>query len=303
MIVVAREIVAMLLVVAVGAGVRPLLGRDGVSALSRVAVDVAMPALVVSQLVATTDREDLAGSWPLVVVGGLLLVFGWAVGHLSGDRVAAFLIGLPNWIYLPLPIAAARWGDDGARAVLLLHLGAMPTLWTVGVARLGSRVGARSLATPGLLACVVGGVAVAWSPTVPSALALPLDAMAGALSFLGAAAIPLSLLVTGARASERGWPRADRALVGVVAARLLGVPLLVAAGGALVLRAGLVEDAVAVAVVVLVAAMPVAVSAPPMVERFVGADDLAARAVAASTPMALGTVPLVLWAFDWMREA
>jgi predicted permease len=110
-------------------------------------------------------------------------------------------------------------------------------------------------------------------------------------------------LVTGARASERGWPTADRALVGVVAARLVGVPLVVAAVGALALRVGLVEDAVAVAVVVLVAAMPVAVSAPPMVDRFVGGDDLAARAVAASTPLALGTVPLVLWAFDWMRGA
>ncbi len=303
MIVVAREIVAMLLVVAVGAALRPALGRDGVSALSRVAVDVAMPALVVSQLAATTDRQDLAQSWPLVVVGALLLVLGWALGRLSGDRVSAFLIGLPNWIYLPLPMAAARWGDDGARAVLLLHLGAMPTLWTVGVALLGGRIGARALLTPGLLACVVGGVAVAWSPAVPTALELPLAAVAGALSFLGAAAIPLSLLVTGARASERGWPRADRSLVGVVAARLIGVPLVVAAVGALALRVGLVEDAVAVAVVVLVAAMPVAVSAPPMVDRFVGGDDLAARAVAASTPMALGTVPLVLWAFEWMREA
>lgn len=319
-----REIGALSLVVALGALALRRLSADAIAALSRIVVDVALPALVFSQLLATTTAADLRRDAWVPVAGFALLAVG-ALGAVLCSRLApeptrptvAFLVAVPNWIYLPLPIATAAWGAEGARAVLLVNVGALVFLWVFGPAMLrGSAAPWRLLVNPGLLATAAAIGAIL--------LSVPVDIADGALlracSGVGATAVPLGLLLTGAQLAQVADSPAARvtqtpepALKGRSSWRLQSwLPfqprpgLAVALVGRLALSPALCIVAVwalghSVAlppslqgVLWLVATMPSALTATQFVSRFGGDPALAAQAVLWGTLGSLVTVPIWL---------
>lgn len=297
--VVAREIAVLLVVVAAGAATRWTGVLDDAAArrLARLVVDVAMPALVFGTLVETTDAAALAARGHVPLLGAGLLLLAWGVARLvatpiGGSRTFVFAAGLPNWIYLPLPIAEAALGDDGVRDVLLINAGAMPLLWTAGVAVLGG-TGLRALVShPGVLATVAAVVVVWIEPSPPGPPAV-WAALGGAVARVGELTIPLSLLLTGAQLAAAPW-RPSPAVAAVAITRLFVAPLVTVAVLAALAAAGAGPDAALASLLVLVAAMPVAISAGMFAERFGGDVTLASQAVAWTTPLSLVTVPLVL---------
>ena len=86
-------------------------------------------------------------AWLIPLLGfGLCAVaalIGAAVARVTARpalrRTLTFVIGVPNWIYLPLPIAAGLYGEIGTRTVLLCNVGALIWLWTFGVYILSGR--------------------------------------------------------------------------------------------------------------------------------------------------------------------
>lgn len=297
--VVLEKIVVVLLVAAAGylARRRGLLDARATAATSRVVVDVAFPALVLSQLPRTVDAASLATAWPAPVAGLVLVGGGCLVGRLlTRSPTGAFLVGLPNWIFLPLLIAEALYGPAGVRTVLLVDAGAQVALWTVGVATLSGGVMLRGLANPGLASTALG---LALALALPaSSWPLPLALLGQALGLLGQLAVPLSLFAMGAQLFEAGGatpgagePAAWGELVRVLVGRLLVVPAL--AVGALGLWGGALAPEVRT-VLVVTAAMPVAISGSMFAQRFGGQVGLAARAVALSTVLAALTVPALL---------
>ncbi len=290
------RIAVVLVLVASGWAARRLRVIEGeaLGSLSRLVVDVAFPALVFTQLLRTVDPASLAAEWFVPAAAFVLLAGGWWLARGLGSRTAAFCAGLPNWVFLPLLIAEALYGDAGTRTVLLFNAGAQVALWTVGVRTLRGRSEAGALVRiPGLWA-TAAGIAVAL--IVPGATRPP--AVAGvaldALTMLGSLAIPLSLCITGATLAEVPFRRAlrpDGELLRIVGARMVVAPLL--AGGALALAGGTLPARVRV-LLLLIAAMPVAVSSAVHARRFGGDAELAARAVLWTTLASLGTVPLVI---------
>lgn len=301
--VVFREIAVLLLIAFVGVIVRRIgvLDDAAVRRASRLVVDVTMPALVFTQLLETTGEAALRRQWYAPLVGAALLLVSFAIARLAAGLFAegsrgtfVFSAGLPNWIYLPLPIAAALHGDDGVRAVLLVNVGAMLVLWSVGVWILrGSGAWRELLVNPGLLATAAALVAILAHPTLPGPPE-PWSAAFQALTLIGGLTVPLSLLLTGAVIGGAPFALPSRATAGIVLVRLLIAPLAIVAVLALIAAAGWRMPAGLEAVVVLVAAMPVAISASMFAERFGGDPALGAQAILWTTPIALVTVPLVL---------
>jgi predicted permease len=303
--IVVHEIAVLLLVAAAGAGARRFGWLDDavVARLSRLVIDVAMPAMLFTQLLDTTDAAALRAGWMVPLLGIAVLLVGWGVGKalavpIGGSSTFVFLAGLPNWVYLPLPIAKAAFGDAGVRDVLLVNLGCMPILWTVGVVVLRGAAGDawKGAFTPGLVASAAAIALALAHPAVPGGpvVAEALSASYAALSIVGSLAIPLSLLLTGAQIAAAAPALPGKALLGVIVARLLVVPLVVVA-----LIAGLAWAGVGIGhdrllLLCLIAAMPVAISAGPFAERFGGDVQLASQAVLWTTPLSLATVPIVL---------
>ncbi len=306
---------ALLLALGRFARLRGVLSAGAQRDLSALVVDLAFPALVLVQLPRTVDAASLAARWYLPLLGAGVIALALLTGALLARRVAApaqrrtfaFMVGMPNWIFFPLPIAEGLYGAEGVSCVLLLNVGAQLVLWTLGVFTLQGRVSTaetlRALArNPGLLATLGGVGLVLLAPTLPEGPAgLVGRAVVGAVALVGQMAVPLSFLVAGMQlapdaAAPSGPAAAERStLVALVLGRLVLAPLLfVALLWAMAPWLGLPFGAVPLRVACLVAAMPVAVTCGPLAERLGGDPALASRGIVATTLAALVSVPVLM---------
>ena len=312
----------MFLVIMVGWVVRRkgYLAEETTRILSRFVVDVALPALVFTQMLRTVTLASLKEGWFAPLLSGLLIVIAYLAGLLLAPlfssreqkRTFVFLVAIPNWIFLPLPIVEAMYGDAGVRTLLLYNVGAQFMLWSLGVWILRGGVSAREAArnivtNPGLLATAAGILVALLVPssskwemmtsTTSSPLALVSGALVQAMAMVGSMTIPISLLAIGAQLGdlELHVHRPSRALWGVLVARLIVGPLLTAAVGWAVLQAGVHLSEVPRMVAYLIATMPVAISCSMFTERFGGDVSLGAQGIFYSTFFSLLTVPVIFF--------
>ncbi len=313
------KLAAMFVVMGVGWWMRRAnwLAAGATATLSNLTIQVAFPCLTLDQMLRTLDRAALQQSVPLIGLGFVMMVLSAAVGvgmtfrwnrDSARGRTAAFLIAIPNWIFLPLPLAQAVAGDVGTRTILLLNVPAQVVLWTLGLGLLRGEMrgahGVRGLLTnPGLLATAAGILlALVYPPSARWAhAASPVGALMQGVGLLGLLTIPLSLLITGAQLAETQLVQfAPGALARVLLGRLIVAPLvcvlLLEFGGRLL---GL--DPAVRLVACLVAAMPVAVSCGVFIERYGGDRDLGAQSVLLSTLASVLTVPVLVAMVEWVR--
>jgi predicted permease len=314
------KIAAMFLVIVAGwlARRRGFLAADFTATLSRLVVDVAFPALVFTQMLRTVDAAALRDGWVGPVASGLLIVIAYFAGLLlapvfSGKlqrNTFIFLVAVPNWVFLPLPIVQALYGDSGVRTVLLCNAGAQVVLWSFGVWILHGTVrqAMKNLLTNIGLWATVAGIAIALLlPAVrdletidpaaaPLGMMLP-AALVQALALVGSLTIPMSLLAIGAQLGELtiAVHRFPRVLWGVLLARLLIAPLATVAIGLALMKMGAAIPTETRMILYLIATMPVAVSCSVMAERFHGDVTLAAGGIFYSTFFSLLTVPAIFF--------
>jgi malate permease and related proteins len=299
---------------------RGRLSAETTQTMSRFVVDVALPALIVGQMVSSVDGVTLRAGFLMpilaVVVTGAGALLGWASAPLftrRGEqrRTYIFLAAIGNWIYLPLPIAAALFGDAGKLAVLLYNVGGMVLLWTLGVwilrgGRPGIEAGRQLLKNPGLLA-TFGGIALAFSfPEARHAASLHATqpalllaaAIFSALDLVGSLTIPLSLVLIGAQLATMRPAGAGRLrpVLGVLICRLLLTPVVVVAVVTLLAACGVHLSEPARICTYLIAGMPVALNCAMFAERYDGDVELAARAIFATTLASVLTTPAQLFA-------
>ncbi len=299
-VVLAKIVVVLLLF---GAGwllrTRRLLDGAALPALSRLVVDVTFPALVLVQLPRTVDPDVLRTAWVVPAAGVVVIAGGMLVGRLlTRSSTGAFLVGLPNWIFLPLLIGEGLFGAAGVRTVLLFNVGAQVVLWTLGVVTVGGRAHpAALLRNPGLLALAVPAAGeLARGGGGGGAGALAARALIEALDLLGSITVPLSVVVTGAQLADQRGGGAPAELLRVLLGRLLVLPALVGAGLAGVAALGAPLARPDRVLLLVIAAMPVALSGSLFAQRYGGDTALASRAVLVSTTSSLLTVPALVWA-------
>lgn len=314
------KITAMFLVIVAGwlARRRGFLAAEFTATLSRLVVDVAFPALVFTQMLRTVDAASLREGWFAPLLCGLLIFIAYFVGLLLAPLFSGkaqrntfiFLVAIPNWIFLPLPIAQALYGDTGVRTVLLCNVGAQVVLWSFGVWILHGtmRQAIKNLFTNiGLWATAVGIVVALLFPaarnleTINPAEATPTlllpAALVQALAMVGSLTIPMSLLAIGAQLGELriAVHRFPKVLWGVLLSRLLVAPLATVAIGFGLMKLGVTMPEETRLIIYLIATMPVAISCSVMTERFSGDTTLAAEGIFYSTFFSLLTVPAIFF--------
>jgi malate permease and related proteins len=320
------KITAMFLVIVAGwlARRRGFLAAEFTATLSRLVVDVAFPALVFTQMLRTVDAASLRDGWFAPLLCGLLIIVAYFVGLLLAPvfngkaqrNTFIFLVAIPNWIFLPLPIAQALYGDTGVRTVLLCNVGAQIVLWSLGVWILhgAMRQAVKNLFTNiGLWATAAGIVVALLFPaardletidpaSAPLGMMLP-GAVVQALAMVGSLTIPMSLLAIGAQLGELtiAVHRFPRVLWGVLLSRLLIAPLVTVVMGFSLMKLGLTIPEETRLIIYLIGAMPVAISCSVMTERFGGDTTLAAEGIFYSTFFSLLTVPAIFFLIQWFR--
>lgn len=315
--------IVLLLAIFTGYALRKRKVLDGHSTnqLSAFVVDIAFPLLVFTSMLGSADPEALAESWYVPLAGMAVILLAMGTGVVVSplfsrkDAVqrgsAAFAIGMPNWIFLPLPLAVSLFGMTGQRIVLLFNLGALLVFWSLGVGILqGSSPGKgslrRVLLNPGLLATLLGIlVALAFPASrtlegaditrLSPALSI-LSILVQAMAFLGSITVPLSMIVTGSLLAEAGTREAwNRRVIGITFFRLLVFPGIVLGLLCLASAAGLQLPREICMVLVIISAMPVAVSCSIVAEKVGGDVDLISHAILVSTLASVVTIPAFVW--------
>ena len=320
--IVLETIVMLFLVILSGLFLRKgkILDKSSTTRVSKFVVDVAFPALVFTSMVESIDSQTLARSWYLPIAGIAILALSMAVSYFitplfkidtqPARGSAAFSMGTPNWLFIPLPIAAALYGARGETIVFLVNAGALIAFWSVGVwVVLGHKPDLammRKIAlNPGLLATVFGILVALLFPGAQMLLnpdVTDLDFFSGALSmvfqaidFLGGVTVPLSMVVTGALLGDEGIGDFLEPKVIIISFfRLIVFPAALISLFYVALVFGLRLDQAVSMTLIIIAAMPVAVTCSVVAEKYRGDEALVSKGIFITTLISVVTVPVIV---------
>jgi malonate transporter and related proteins len=239
----------------------------------------------------------------VLVVWLLMAMATRLLGRSQADAAPqAMAATFSNSVMLGIPIAISHFGPEAAPYIALIVLTDVPLLWLFatshlaiadGVAGAGQERGfrgalgavvSRLVTNPIIIGCVAG---LAWQLSGWTMPALA-DRM---VSLIAAAAIPGALVTMGLAINSYSLAGQGVVVAVVVALKLVVKPLVAYALGTAVL--GL--PALAVAVVTLLAAMPVGSNAYLFAAAYKREEAAVSGAIALSTPLALATVTLLLF--------
>ena len=294
---------------------------DPARILANAAYYIFVPAL----LFRTTARIDFKtmpwGTLVAVFVPMLLLLVGMYLVHKRANRDGRLPVAAPsvraisavfgNTVQVGIPMAAALFGEAGLAihlAIVSLHALLLRTLTTalveLDLARAQRRGGAaqahlaatllstarNTVIHPVVLPVLIG---LAWN-----ALGLPLPTVADEiLQTLGQAVVPLCLVLIGMSLAYYGVRGAARAAVWLSACKLLVLPALVLG----VAHWGFHLDGLALAVVVMMAALPIGSNAMLFAQRYRTLEAETTAATMLSTLAFVATAPAWLAVLGWLR--
>lgn len=262
------------------------------STLSQLALYVLSPALVIDSLYRT--ELSLDSSSRLLIGFGLtsivIYVLVIAVNRLfnledSLSRAITAVVMFPNNGNMGLPVATFALGAAGLDRAIIYMLGSSFLMFCFGPAMIrgkGLVQGFKLTLRLPLVWAILFGVSLRWL-----SIQIPWQLDKG-IQQLGAAAIPIALILLGVQLSETRFRPGIKEIV-VAIARLTLAPI-IAYGIGRVLQL----ETLSLQVLVLQSAMPTAVNSFVIVSEFGGDRDLVARAIVTSTLMSFITLPIVL---------
>jgi predicted permease len=295
---------------------RELLSEATEKNLLDVLINVFVPCLIFQSVLGNEALHDIrnvalaplsgffAISLGLVVGRGFAAVAG--VKGLKGRRTFATCVGIFNWGYVPLPLAATLFDKETVGVLFVFITGAEMAVWTVGVMTLtgGSfKEGLKKVINAPFVTIVV---------TLSLNFILGADAASDLASgekshfafimktagMLGQCAIPIGLILVGASLSDKmGEFRNDIGLHVMAASVVLRLGLL---GFLFVLLAKYVPGSIELKRVLLIqSAMPAAMFPIILAKRYDGDVICALQVAIATTLVSLVTIPL--WIPFWMN--
>lgn len=217
---------------------RNILGQDGLSALSRLVVEVTLPILIFCQLVKDFSFTLYPNWWVLpllsiaITIAGLLaglLFSGFIHGHQHKLQFLS-LVGFQNSGYLPLALVAALLPKEKIDMMFiylfLFLLGFNLVIWSAGVYMLTftrtKRFELGSLFSPPVIAAVFSLLFVFFglNKFMPQAVLNP-------LRMIGDCTLPLAMFVVGGNLAQIHLGRIDKkAIFFMILAKLVILPLL-----------------------------------------------------------------------------
>lgn len=288
---------------AVGLGVRRLrvLSEAADASLLRLTIQALTPCLILHTLVgnpALMRIRDVAlapviGFFVVALSIGLCWVAGaWLRGGPATRGTFAVVTGLFNYGFIALPLAMRFFDRETVGMLFVFNVGVEAAMWIFGALLLSGAPltqGLKRLVNGPLIAIVI-------------ALVLNFSGLSSSISdgfmrvfgFMGDAAIPLSLILTGAVIYDHLPEFAGR---GGASAMVLGVALRLGVLPLLMLAVACIASLPLELrrVVVLEAAMPAAVFPVIMAKHYGGDTATAMRVIVVTCLLALATTPL------WLR--
>ncbi|MGJ8673033.1 AEC family transporter [Rubritalea sp.] len=296
-----QALVPVLVAIGVGAILRKfnILRAEVEHGMMQMVVQVLFPALTLANIIGN-DALDNIGEVATVAGFGcasllvslpiayfLAGVFGMSRGN--GKRTFGVCNGIQNYGYMGIPLLLTMFPDDGLLGVLFTHnVGVELAMWTVGVALMkGDKSFSWNLILKPPVIAVIAGLLINFIGIDHWFVGAPMKS----LETLGAAAIPIALIVIGAGLMELLQKErfAWNVAIGSVLVRLMILPaLMICAAYFLPISLQLKQ------VIVIQAAMPAAMFPIVLAKHYGGKPEVAVQAVVATTVVCFVSMPIVI---------
>ncbi len=316
-------VIPLFLIMAVGAAVRKwgVLNEQADRTLLDLSVNLLLPCLILDHVTAS-EALRLPGNllWsPLlgfVCTAGCIGVAAlaarlWRFDREAQARTFAFVAGIYNYGYIPVPLIATLYGANALGVLFLFNLGTETAFWTVGFASFMGhsllRDWRRALTTP--VRAILLGVsinlitakfglrlddatldAVAWG--------WPVKVVLSTIHFIGLCAIPLALLIIGATMDDF-WGEFRKTSGGGVMALAVVVRNLICPIGFVLAAWALPVSPELKETLVVQAAMPAGVFTLLLARHHDGDVPVALQVIFSTSAAAIITLPL--WIHFGMR--
>ncbi len=293
------EMFSLFIILAIGylANKKGLLTKEGNRVLSKLIVNVTLPALILGSVMGIEEKMTGSDLLLLLVVSfasyGILFLVAYITPKLirapkETAGVYGFMSIFGNVGFIGFPIIAAVYGNDAIFYASLFNIPFNILIFSLGVMMLSPRkdlkLGFSFLLNPALLSAVLALVLYI----------LPLDFpefVVETASLLGDITVPGAMLVVGASLGSipLGEVFRDFRVYIVSFVKLLCCPLLI-----LCCFSPFVDNPMILGAAVITTAMPVATNTAMLSMEYGGDEALASKGIFISTLLSIVTIPLII---------
>ncbi|MCX5776150.1 MAG: AEC family transporter [Candidatus Firestonebacteria bacterium] len=297
------SITVIFLMIGIGyiAGKLKIIKQELTTDLTKIVFKIAIPCLIIANMVTTYSREMLMTTLALPVFAFItMLLVNLPLGYLfakifkiraSHKNQFVYLNFIQNYYYMSIPLAYLLFGDKGVLYVFLYGFVSDMFLWTLGAGLYdteGKKSSWKQLLNPAIVALVIGFILAMLKIKFPELIISPLKS-------IGSITTPLAMLITGAIISNVKIHNAKKILLSKDMALVVILKLFIAPAIIVFLTSLVNLDPTVRAIIVIQAAMPSAFSAILFATEYKKDTDYAAAGAILTTIISLVTVPLFLY--------
>ncbi|MDR3277538.1 MAG: AEC family transporter [Oscillospiraceae bacterium] len=294
-----NQMLVLFIALAVGFGANKLkiLSGETDKLLSRLALNIAMPCTIISSMlgenVSATGGESARYLLLTLPVFALSLVIAFCLSFIfrknkSDSGLLSFMMAFGNVAVMGFPVTQAIFGDAAMFYVALFNIPFTLFVYSFGILMVSGRSGKlnpKLLLNPCLIAAAVSLLLFCLKLRPPAVLA-------GGIELLGRMTTPVAMLIIGSSLAPISAREvfAEWRLYVMTFVKLLVIPIVVW----LILRS-FITDRLVLGVLVALAGMPSATSAPMIALEYGGNGSLASRGVFLTTLASVVTIPLLVF--------
>ena len=305
-----QSVFSIIIMIAIGFGLSKARWFEGGgnSLISRLVVNVALPAYMISNLTGGYDKPTLLSMLPGLVIPFGVMIASYLIAIMVGkilkvkeDRKGTFhsMFALSNSIFIGLPVNLLLFGDKSLPYALLYYIANTTLFWTIGVygismdgavrnrspmPSLVSLSGLKRILSPPLIGFLIAIFFILAGITLPKSI---MDTC----KYLGNMTTPLSMLFIGIVIARVDWKKLkfEKDFIAVLAGRFLITPTLMF----MVVRS-LDMPLLMKEVFVMQASMPAMTQTPILAETYKSDSEYAAIGTSLTTVASMITIPLYM---------
>lgn len=286
---------------------RNLLGAEGLNALSRLVIEITLPAMIFCKLIKEFDFDIFPNWWAFPLLSILITIAGLALGAIfalffKGTKQKLqflSLIAFQNSGYLPLALIGTLLAKEQADTMLiylfLFLMGFNLVVWSLGVYMLtftrAKRFELGSLFSPPVLATVLSLVLIffGWHSFIP-------DALFGPLNSVGNCTLALALFVVGGNLARIRLSEINKKVIFyIILIKLILMPLV---GLWLILKLNVPQ--LAGLLILIQLAMPPATSLSVIISHYKKEDLFISQGIFFGHLASIVTLPVFLSLYFWL---
>ena len=292
-----NQVIVLFIIMAVGfyAKKKKFLNNVVDKGLSELLLNITLPFMIITSFNIKYEAAMVSNAQKILIYSFLIHISLIFISKLlffkspeSKQHVFRFITIFSNVGFMGYPVLESIYGGIGVFYAAIFNIAFNILVWTVGVMLFTGEKDFKSmrkaLANPALIAVIIGVILFSFSIKLPISIET-------SIKLVGATTTPISMIIVGSMLAEMKFKDAfsDFSVYYAAIVRLCIVPMIV-----YVVLKILKVDEMLLTICVILQAMPAAVMAPIIAEKYGGDSLLASQCVFITTIVSGFTIPIII---------